>query len=234
MITKVGDIKGPNIDWAGVGQRIQEFRRNARKDLFEASQELNISENMLRRLEEGAESDRKSVNIIWNLVFTWNLSINWLLNNVGKPEDNDPASLMPETLIVEKGAGIRRSAERAQATEGSFSDHVLEFVMAIDKYKAKNDVTFPKWTQIYDLILALGYRKCAPARIAPLGHLVDNQIEQEYFNQIGETKAETLLMTDPEGNQLIVEDIVAFCNFSGLKTNQLVGWKIQKAPPELI
>lgn len=41
------------------------------------------------------------------------------------------------------------------------SDEQFEFVMAIDKYKRKNARPFPTWTEILEVIKALGYRKVA-------------------------------------------------------------------------
>ena len=38
------------------------------------------------------------------------------------------------------------------------SDEQFEFVMAIDKYKRKNARPFPTWTEVLDVIKALGYR----------------------------------------------------------------------------
>lgn len=37
----------------------------------------------------------------------------------------------------------------------------FEFLMAIDEYKAVNRRPFPTWTEILDIIKALGYRKVA-------------------------------------------------------------------------
>ena len=37
----------------------------------------------------------------------------------------------------------------------------FEFVMAIDEYKKVNGRPFPSWTEILDVVKALGYRKVA-------------------------------------------------------------------------
>ena len=37
----------------------------------------------------------------------------------------------------------------------------FEFIMAINEYKKVNNRPFPSWTEIMDIIKALGYRKVA-------------------------------------------------------------------------
>ncbi len=60
-----------------------------------------------------------------------------------------------------RGPGRRLTAERKSAEEGQMSDEQFEFVMAIDRYKRKNARPFPTWTEVLEVIKALGYRKVA-------------------------------------------------------------------------
>jgi hypothetical protein len=60
-----------------------------------------------------------------------------------------------------RGPGRRRSEERKAAEEGQMSDEQFEFVMAIDEYKRANARPFPTWTEVLDVIKALGYRRVA-------------------------------------------------------------------------
>ena len=60
-----------------------------------------------------------------------------------------------------RGPGRRRSDERKAAEEGQMSDEQFEFVMAIDEYKRANSRPFPTWTEVLEIIGALGYRKVA-------------------------------------------------------------------------
>lgn len=60
-----------------------------------------------------------------------------------------------------RGPGIRLSEERKAAEEGQMSDEQFEFLMAIDEYKRKNQRPFPTWTEVLEVIKALGYRKIA-------------------------------------------------------------------------
>ncbi len=60
-----------------------------------------------------------------------------------------------------RGPGRRRSDMRKAAEEGYMSDAQFEFLMAIDEYKRKNSRPFPTWTEVFEVIKALGYRKVA-------------------------------------------------------------------------
>ena len=60
-----------------------------------------------------------------------------------------------------RGPGKRRSDDRRTAEEGEMSDEQFEFLMAIDEYKRKNSRLFPTWTEVLEVVKALGYRKVA-------------------------------------------------------------------------
>ena len=60
-----------------------------------------------------------------------------------------------------RGPGRRLADDRKSAEEGQMSDEQFEFLMAIDEYKRKNTRPFPTWTEVLDVIKALGYRKVA-------------------------------------------------------------------------
>jgi hypothetical protein len=66
-----------------------------------------------------------------------------------------------------RGPGKRRSDDRRAAEEGQMSDEQFHFVMAIDEYKKANARPFPTWTEVLEIIKALGYRKVADPQ--PLG-----------------------------------------------------------------
>ena len=71
-----------------------------------------------------------------------------------------------------RGPGRRRSDERRSAEEGQMSDEQFEFLMAIDEYKRRNTRPFPTWTEVLEVIKALGYRKVAEPQ--PLAQGADN------------------------------------------------------------
>lgn len=60
-----------------------------------------------------------------------------------------------------RGPGRRRSEDRRTAEEGEMNEDQFEFIMAIEEYKKVNRRPFPTWTEILDIIKALGYRKVA-------------------------------------------------------------------------
>jgi len=60
-----------------------------------------------------------------------------------------------------RGPGKRLTDERKSAEEGQMSDEQFEFLMAIDEYKRKNARPFPTWTEVLEVIKALGYRRVA-------------------------------------------------------------------------
>jgi len=173
MITKVSDIKTENIRWASIGKRIEEFRKHQHWSTEEAAKSIGIQPGVYLALEENGVKERKSTNLIWNVSNAWNLSLNWLLNGIGSYHDPDPIDLLPETLIVEKRAGVKRNIFRRAADEGQHTNDVLEFVLAIEKYKGANKVQFVSLSQTYEIMIALGYRKVQSSRIAPLKNYPD-------------------------------------------------------------
>jgi hypothetical protein len=60
-----------------------------------------------------------------------------------------------------RGPGIRRDDDRKSAEEGEMTDEQFEFVMAVDQYKRQNNRPFPTWTEVLEVIKAIGYRKVA-------------------------------------------------------------------------
>ena len=61
-----------------------------------------------------------------------------------------------------RGPGRRRGEVRRAAEEGEISGELLEFIMAIDEYKRVNDRPFPSWSEVFEIVQYLGYRKVAP------------------------------------------------------------------------
>jgi len=58
-----------------------------------------------------------------------------------------------------RGPGRRRSDDRKSAEDGNMSDEQFEFLMAIDDYKRLNDRPFPTWTEVLEVVKAIGYKK---------------------------------------------------------------------------
>ena len=68
-----------------------------------------------------------------------------------------------------RGPGRRRSEDRKSAEEGNMSDEQFDFLMAIDHYKRVNDRPFPTWTEVLEVIKAIGYRKVEESELPPRG-----------------------------------------------------------------
>lgn len=77
--------------------------------------------------------------------------------------DNRRMDMVDRRLGLDRrrGPGRRLSDERKAAEEGRMSDEQFEFLIAIDEYKKSNSRPFPTWTEVLEVIKALGYRKVA-------------------------------------------------------------------------
>ena len=64
-----------------------------------------------------------------------------------------------------RGPGRRRSDDRKAAEEGEMTDEQFEFCMAIETYKKVNKRMYPTWTEVLEVIRALGYRKVSTRTI---------------------------------------------------------------------
>jgi hypothetical protein len=60
-----------------------------------------------------------------------------------------------------RGPGRRRSEDRRSAEEGEMTEEQFDFLMAINEYKRINRRPFPSWSEVLDVMKALGYRKVA-------------------------------------------------------------------------
>jgi hypothetical protein len=60
-----------------------------------------------------------------------------------------------------RGPGRRRGEVRRAAEEGEITGELLDFIKAIDEYKQINDRPFPSWSEVFEIIQYLGYRKVA-------------------------------------------------------------------------
>lgn len=76
--------------------------------------------------------------------------------------DTGAASVDRRTgLDRRRGPGRRRSDARRAAEEGEMTEEQFDFILAIEEYKKVNNRPFPSWTEILDIIKAIGYRKVA-------------------------------------------------------------------------
>ena len=70
--------------------------------------------------------------------------------------DDDSA---PTGLERRRGPGRRLSDFAKSAEEGELTQEQFLFVMAIDAFKKANDVWYPSWTDVLEVVRMLGYRK---------------------------------------------------------------------------
>ncbi len=66
-----------------------------------------------------------------------------------------------EGMDRRRGPGRRRGEVRRAAEEGEITGELLQFIMAIDEYKKINERPFPSWSEVFEIIQYLGYRKVA-------------------------------------------------------------------------
>jgi hypothetical protein len=60
-----------------------------------------------------------------------------------------------------RGPGRRRTESRRAAEEGEMTPEQWEFLQAINEYKQVNSRPFPSWSEVLDVLKAIGYRKVA-------------------------------------------------------------------------
>lgn len=60
-----------------------------------------------------------------------------------------------------RGPGRRRTEDRRSAEEGEMTTDQFEFLQAVEQYKRVNNRPFPTWTEVLDIVKAMGYRKVA-------------------------------------------------------------------------
>jgi len=64
-----------------------------------------------------------------------------------------------------RGPGRRLSDFTKAAEEGDLTKEQFLFVMAIDAFKKANDVWYPTWTDVLEVVRLLGYRKTMKSEI---------------------------------------------------------------------
>jgi hypothetical protein len=60
-----------------------------------------------------------------------------------------------------RGPGRRRTEERRAAEEGEMTDEQFAFLQAVNEYKKVNKRPFPSWSEVLDIVKAMGYRMVA-------------------------------------------------------------------------
>jgi hypothetical protein len=102
---------------------------------------------------------------------------------------------LPEVLVTDRRAGDRRNSDRRQQSvpvevdrrkgedrrhqgerrrqvdpttcERDYTDEEIIFMKAMDQYKRDNRRPFPTWSEVLEVLQALGYRKVAEPTALP-------------------------------------------------------------------
>jgi len=79
---------------------------------------------------------------------------------------------IPVALERRKGKERRHQGERRRQVdpttcERDYTDDEILFMRAMDQYKRDNRRPFPTWSEVLEVLHALGYRKVAEATVLP-------------------------------------------------------------------
>jgi hypothetical protein len=107
---------------------------------------------------------------------------------------NEELSALPEVLVTDRRGGDRRGADRRKRTipvaverrsgkdrrqgerrrqidpttcERDYNDEEIAFMKAMDQYKRDNRRPFPTWSEVLEVLHALGYRRVAEPSAMP-------------------------------------------------------------------
>ena len=63
--------------------------------------------------------------------------------------------------------GERRRQIDPTTCERDYTNDEIDFMKAMDQYKRENRRPFPTWSEVLEVLRALGYRKVAPPSVMP-------------------------------------------------------------------
>ncbi len=63
--------------------------------------------------------------------------------------------------------GLRRRQIDPTTCERDYTDDEIQFMKAMDQYKRANRRPFPTWSEVLEVLIAMGYRKIAEATALP-------------------------------------------------------------------
>ena len=89
----------------------------------------------------------------------------------------------------------KKKRRRAERNAALMDGETLEFIKAIDDYRRRFDRAFPAWSEVLDILRALGYRKVAePIPIGRLCEIVEaSPVDDSYGSD-----ADSEELDDPE------------------------------------
>jgi len=82
-----------------------------------------------------------------------------------------PVALERRTGKERRDQGERRRQIDPTTCERDYNDDEIEFMKAMDQYKRDNRRPFPTWSEVLEVLRAMGYRKTAePSAMPGLGN----------------------------------------------------------------
>lgn len=76
-----------------------------------------------------------------------------------RPQEQVNGAEMETGLERRRGVGRRRSDWARAAEEGEMTREQFLFIKAVEAFKRSNDVMYPTWTDVLEIVRLLGYRK---------------------------------------------------------------------------
>lgn len=178
----MSDIDIKTVNFAKVGERLKAYRLTQGLSIQEMAKRTNLRPGSIRNLEDGRQFS--SLNQLWAIVNAEGLSVLWVFRGKGRFDDTSP-DMLPPTLIRKRGAGLRRNEERLVAEKGQYAGDPFEFVLAVEGFKRFNNKPFPTLTEIFELVLSLGYRKVGHPTINPCKAWSENEHPKNKSNTTG-------------------------------------------------
>src|SRR5712691_3461685 len=78
-----------------------------------------------------------------------------------------PVAMERRTGSDRRNQGERRRQIDPTTCERDYSDEEIQFMKAMDQYKRDNRRPFPTWSEVLEVLFALGYRKVEEATALP-------------------------------------------------------------------
>ena len=122
----------------------------AEQEVIELQDEQASQENKRKGSDRRASSERRS-----------GMDRRSLESEFDGPDRRETELERRDAMERRRGPGRRRCDDRRSAEEGEMTDDQFELIKAIDDYKRINSKPFPSYTEILEIVIALGYRKVA-------------------------------------------------------------------------
>jgi transcriptional regulator with XRE-family HTH domain len=165
------DIDVERLNFDDIAERLKAYRIVHGLSKSELAKRCGVKVATIARIEGGQQYS--TMNHYWSIVRAEQFSAPWFFYGDGKWNDKS-VEYMPATVVYQRGAGVRRSEERYASESGQYEGDPFEFVLAVEEFKRQNSKQFPSWTEIFELMINLGYRRVEEPAIQPYNALRNN------------------------------------------------------------